>query len=372
MNSKACLPVRPTLFTPEGVSGVSLYVPQDNFTLPCNFVYHLFRFRNMKSQMTTRIIGSRNEVHVDGSKSNPWKAYLRNLDYDFARRPSSARRHIQTELFSFRKEYSDFADCFRNTVKVCAKRQGYNNILVSPDIVALVGAEKQQPPHVDLLKGQVQVVMALTDGAEPTLVFCSDSKEPSYEEALDLLGMQEILASPSKFTAVLKFAPALALPRTRLLAGLVPVLDAAAAVAFEGSKSNNNSKWQAGTMFVGDHTVIHAGPYQAQENGLPPRMVLFTTFTWSDDSSNNEQQQQLQQQQQQYNVSDQYLPAHFIEDKTMPAKRAIELLHEWKEDNPYLSYSNQTQATACATLLASNAMTLPNDIIDKHLATLRR
>jgi len=124
-------------------------------------------------------------------------------------------------------------------------------------------------------------------------------------------------------------------------------------------------------MFVGDHTVIHAGPYQAQENGQPPRMVLFTTFTCSDNSS-NEQQQQQQQQQLEYHVSDQYLPVHFIEDKTMPAKRAIELLADWKEDNPHLSYANQTQANACATLLASDAMKLSNDVIDKHLATLRR
>ena len=42
---------------------------------------------------------------------------------------------------------------------------------LAPELLVLFGAEKQQTPHVDLLVGQFQAIMALTDDAAPTLVF---------------------------------------------------------------------------------------------------------------------------------------------------------------------------------------------------------
>ena len=74
-------------------------------------------------------------------------------------------------------EYSRFITyitCWQNTIEDVAKRAGYRNISMSPDVVALVGAEKQQTPHVDLALrvGQMQVILTLTPNAEPTCGVC--------------------------------------------------------------------------------------------------------------------------------------------------------------------------------------------------------
>ena len=37
--------------------------------------------------------------------------------------------------------------------------------------------------------------------------------------------------------------------------------------------------WEPGTLFVADHTVVHAGPAQETASGEQPRIVLFATFT---------------------------------------------------------------------------------------------
>jgi len=79
--------------------------------------------------------------------------------------------------FSHANEYSRFITaitCWQNTIEDVAKRAGYRNISMSPDVVALVGAEKQQTPHVDLALrvGQMQVILTLTPNAEPTCGVC--------------------------------------------------------------------------------------------------------------------------------------------------------------------------------------------------------
>jgi hypothetical protein len=157
--------------------------------------------------------------------------------------------------------------------------------------------------------------------------------------------------SKSKFASILHFAPSMALPRNKLLNGMVPILPA-------GNKEGFNGTWNKGTIFVADHTVIHAGPYQSE----PPRVVLFTTFTcnnrrYSTDFADS------------YNVSDQYLPAHFCEDPSMPINRAIELLKEWKEDQPHLSYPNDKQAKACLALCGNESLS-PSDSL-RYLECLR-
>ena len=69
-------------------------------------------------------------------------------------------------------------------------------------------------------------------------------------------------------------------------------------------------------------------------------------------------------------MSDQYLPPHFVEDKSMPAERAVQLLQEWKEEQPQLSYADNKQANACAVLMGNNNLT--TEVRDKHLAILRQ
>ena len=40
----------------------------------------------------------------------------------------------------------------------------------------------------------------------------------------------------------------------------------------------------------------------------------------------------------------------------MPPKRAVELLKEWKDENPHLAYPNDKQSKACAALLSDDVV----------------
>ena len=255
---------------------------------------------------------------------------------------------------SLSEEYERFIQTFRDTVEEFAIQSGFSNITMSPDVVALVGAEKQQTPHVDLADGQMQVILALTDGAQPTLVFHAGGRQaPTFEEACRLLEINK--TSPSIFANVLQFAPAMALSKNDLLAGMKPVLD--------GSLSPSSTTWNSGHMLIADHTIVHAGPCQPiQNDGTPPRIVLFTTFTCHKESKFFGTK---------YNVADQYLPYHFCEDPTMPPERALQLLQEWKDDNPQMSYANNKQSKACALLLSKEAFKMSQDEIQKSLKCLR-
>ena len=57
------------------------------------------------------------------------------------------------------------------------------------------------------------------------------------------------------------------------------------------------------------------------------------------------------------------------EDPTMPAERAMQLLKEWKEEQPHLSYSNVKQANACLALAGNESLAVP--VRDQQLTVLR-
>jgi hypothetical protein len=130
------------------------------------------------------------------------------------------------------------------------------------------------------------------------------------------------------------------------------------------SSSTVSSTWARGTMLVADHTIVHAGPYQPNTVNAPPRVVLFTTFTCNKDRYSTTSAQV-------YNVSDQYLPAHFVEDPDMPVKRAVRLLQEWREDQPQLSYKNNRASKACAVLSGIEANFLEPSVVKRHLDAIR-
>jgi hypothetical protein len=100
--------------------------------------------------------------------------------------------------------------------------------------------------------------------------------------------------------------------------------------------------WDPGTVFIADHTKIHAGPLQELVEGGVPRMVLFTTFTIVNARASFEPTE--------YRISDQFLPHGFAEDHTMPSHRAQSLLREWKREKPWLHYPAVDQSKACQRL----------------------
>ena len=56
-------------------------------------------------------------------------------------------------------------------------------------------------------------------------------------------------------------------------------------------------------------------------------------------------------------------------DPTMPAERAMQLLKEWKEEQPHLSYSNVKQANACLALAGNESLAVP--VRDHQVTVLR-
>lgn len=68
-------------------------------------------------------------------------------------------------------------------------------------------------------------------------------------------------------------------------------------------------------------------------------MVLFATFRVK------------QNEVPEYQIDDQYLPYHFIEDKTMPAEAVINLLSDWKSAEPWSNYVSTSQRAACMRLI---------------------
>ena len=143
-------------------------------------------------------------------------------------------------------------------------------------------------------------------GSDPSSSSSSSSTAPTgltSTEAFKLLQIDP--DSSSKFAQILQFAPSMALPRDQLLAGMTPVLDANSS---NNNSNSNSNTWDMGSIFIADHSVVHAGPYQAQSDSGVPRIVLFTTFTCSNKRFSTSSADT-------YNVSDQYLPYHFCEGK---------------------------------------------------------
>jgi hypothetical protein len=73
------LPLSKTIAEPN-IPGIHLYAPTPEFSLPFNFCKNIWRFRTIQAHNTTKIIGKRNEVHIDGAHSEPWKKFCNKLD----------------------------------------------------------------------------------------------------------------------------------------------------------------------------------------------------------------------------------------------------------------------------------------------------
>ncbi|KAH8097170.1 hypothetical protein JL720_51 [Aureococcus anophagefferens] len=103
--------------------------------------------------------------------------------------------------------------------------------------------------------------------------------------------------------------------------------------------------WNAGSIFVGDHAMVHAGPRDAIRDPASPRVVLFTTSVVSDGGGPGAS----------YDVRDQYMPYFLAEDETMPPERAWALLNlkEWKKEEPWSHYPGDKKSKAVRRLATS-------------------
>ena len=325
-------PVKVTPHPP--VPHIHLYTPQEElvkYWAPQLFIDQLLSFRSKKVNSTKKITGDRRVVHLAGTDSKAWGSFVQKS-------PQSAQHNVEF-LRAFQETAEDIAHSLHNT-KV---------VNMSPDVLALIGAEKEQTPHVDLKPGQFQIIMILApiEGAISTL-FYFHASSPSHADALHMLNIRA--SSTSSFASVLKYAPALALPKDTLVPRMSSIRD---------TTSVGSDLVPQGSWILADHTVVHAGPCQPQKNNEDPRIVLFTTFTVGTCTDA-------------YNLKDQYFPAHFGEDPTMPTDRAIKLLQDWRTTKPQESYHLNDQHNACLVLSGKDALDLPVTKKEELLAILRQ
>ena len=378
-----------------GVKGVDLFVPDyANFghsaaAIPAKLIDEINLFIKSGKRIS-KITGKRSEVHLEGKKSADWKQWVK-------------KRKLQ--------QFNTFVSCLREKIHSLALQAGYKNISMSPDVVALVGAEAEQTPHVDLLPGQVQAIMALTPNAKPTLAYGFNDAtvhSPSTKEAFGHLAMDE--KSTSTFANILRCAPALGQSRNDLLLGMRPISidtvtteERAADMEQHGLLESTNGRrrrrkkkltsgfldcmppsssstkslcmerergrWSQGTIMLADHKVVHAGPQQDSCPDESPRIVIFTTFLGHIDATASEKKSSEDSKISFYDVSDQYLPYHFCEDPTMPNERVVNLLEEWSQEKPYMAYMDNAQRFACRSLCDSGNLTANQ--IDNFIKILR-
>ena len=315
------------------VKNTYLYTPTANLSanwFPSYLINQLLSFQSKHS--TNKITGGRRTINLAGTGSETWYAF--------------------EGLGGHHQHNAAFVKAFQLTVSIIARELYGNDVSVSPDVVALIGAEVQQTPHVDLKPGQVQVIMILSPitGAKSTLFYVQPrtiTPTPTHSAALEMLGIDA--DSTSSFARVLKYAPELALSKQLLLSRLTPISIA----------GGEDTLLQPGTFLAADHTVVHAGPSQPRLNTQYPRIVLFTTFTHDHCTEK-------------YNLKSQYMPAHFCEDPTMPPDRAIALLQEWKETKPWQSYLDDVQSKALRVLCSDDALSFALERKEKLLSIIRR
>jgi hypothetical protein len=368
-----------------GVDGVDLYVPDhDNHGIlaapvPPRLISSILTFVRAGNRVS-KITGKRSEVHLTGAKSEPWQRW-------------AARKGL--------RHCTRFIESVRGTIRALAIRAGYDDITMSPDVVALVGAEAEQTPHIDLLPGQVQAIMALTPNAKPTLAYGFNDKSvhrPLPRDAFDHLSISE--TSESVFASVLRCAPSLGQLRETLLSGMRPIsLDtftaedrrveleqtgligsstrrrrkrypagsvtgmpsplfssAQASSAAAATGERKHGRWSQGTLMLADHAVVHCGPQQDVIPGEPPRIVIFTTFTGYRDKRLKRLATRKGETASFYNVNAQYLPYHLFEDPTMPNDRVVSLLKEWAQEKPYLAFIDNMQNDACRMLCMDDSL----------------
>ena len=124
--------------------------------------------------------------------------------------------------------------------------------------------------------------------------------------------------------------------------------------------------WDAGSLFLADHALVHAGPVDPStvSGRAGPRVVLFTTFLVTDDLDSGAAGEA-------YDVRDQYMPYFLAEDASMPPTRARALLREWAGEKPWLHYAASSQARAVQALCLAKDEDLPPRALQAHVDTLR-
>lgn len=342
------------------------------------FATQVKEFANRESKLTTVIQGGRRSVYVDGGDAGPFRAFADGKQLD--------GRQIRTEVnkkTSRRTNAEKFLETCRCAI---AYRAAFlwprsHAVHLSADMLCLVGAPAAQVPHVDLIPDQCQAVMALTRQA-PTLVLRRDAA-PTVAEAFARVGIDA--ASTTKWADLIRAAPALSLDRPAINRGMVDATRwstaraptdaelAAAQQAAQGRRRRSTAAdehgvdgdcrpvsrdaWDAGSLFLADHKLVHAGPRCTQPG---PRVVLFTTFTVQAGDAAAAT----------YDPRDQYMPYFLAEDPSMSDRRAIELLHHWREEKPWDHYPDSEQSLA-VKLLATRGPELPEEKRREAVARMR-
>lgn len=188
--------------------------------------------------VVTWITGKRVQVYLSGEKSGPF------LDY--------AKEH----------EHSVVLLSFLETLKFSLAQVALaNGGEASPDIAALVGAQEMQVPHTDLLPGQVQVILALTETSS-TLVYDPKLPRPSREEVAKMMGVKASeLEEEGTFGLLYKSFPL-----------VLPVKE-----VYQNMVESYSGRFQCGDAVQIRDGIVHAGP-GCEDQPDEPRVVIFMTY----------------------------------------------------------------------------------------------
>jgi len=199
-------------------------------------VIRTFAEQHRNDTVVTWITGKRVQVYLSGEKSRPF------LDY--------AKKHQHVTVLSFLELKASLAS-------LAAQQDGE----ASEDIAALVGAAEMQVPHTDLLPGQVQVILALTETSS-TLVYDPKLPQPSRKEVAKMMGIAvKELEEDGQFGLVYQSFPL-----------VLPVKDV---------YQNMVESYTAGPFRCGDAVqikdgIVHAGP--GEDEAVDERVVIFMTY----------------------------------------------------------------------------------------------
>ena len=376
----ACMAATPSPAEPRDGPGASAAVDArlTGLRVPAELVPAVLDFAAREASATTAVQGGRRSVYVEGAKSSRFQSWAKGKPTGDGKRGSKAPLDHDPDAVAGGRRWRmarRFLRRCRCAVAFQAAHQwpGAKSVRFSDDALCLIGADEAQVPHVDLFPGQCQAVVALSRGS-PTLVF--DGPTPTVEDAFRLACIDP--ASTSMWADLLRTSPALALPRDRIFAGMrdatrrgeVPAPAAAPAPAPARPRRGGDDEaaprskdvWNAGSIFVGDHAMVHAGPRDAIRDPASPRVVLFTTFVVSDSVDGGGPGAS-------YDVRDQYMPYFLAEDETMPPERAWALLKEWKKEKPWSHYPGDKKSKAVHRLATSPV--LPPATVAQLVAELR-
>lgn len=202
-------------------------------------VIQTFVMLNIGSPELTQITGGRYEVFLTGVKSEPFRTFVEH---------HTRKEEVLKFLSDLQGKLADVA--FANVGKL------------SEDIVALVGSPEMQAPHVDLKRGMVQMIVALSATA-PTYVYDPCAEKPSLESAFQSMGVDTKYATSKHLRYLTDGATPLALPVQTLYERMVPACE-----CFEPGDA----------VQIGD-SIVHAGPAWEEKPGRPPRIVIFATYS---------------------------------------------------------------------------------------------